>query len=160
MDVTSDADVQAVAEKVAGLDVLINNAIIQDFALDLQVLTVSMDLVQRSFEVNALGALRVAQAFAPALARVNGRIINVSSVWGQLTGSITSTHPAYRTSKAALNMMTTMLAAAFKNKVAVNSICPSNATSIEAAADEIIWLAEFDRRETGKFFNQRQSIPW
>jgi NAD(P)-dependent dehydrogenase (short-subunit alcohol dehydrogenase family) len=151
--------------------VLINNAgVIEDG--DDNVLEVSGDIVLRTFTTNALGALRVTQAFVPSLMKSEApRIVNVSSRGGQLSDMGTWS-PAYCISKTALNAVTCQLAAALRDKgIAVNSACPGwvrtdmggpNATrSVEEGADTIVWLAtEAPHTLTGKFFAERQEIPW
>lgn len=159
-----------VAQRVDHLDVLVNNAgIVEDG--DENVLAISGDIVLRTFTTNALGALRVAQAFVPALTTSGAaRIINVSSRGGQLSDMGTWS-PAYCISKTALNAVTGQLAAALRDTgIAVNSACPgwvrtdmggSGAPrSVEEGADTIVWLAtEAPHNLTGKFFGERQEIP-
>ena len=175
LDVTDPGSIRqaanAVASQVDHLDVLINNAgIIEDG--DENVLQVSGDILLRTFATNVLGALRVAQAFVPALTKGDApRIVNVSSRGGQLSNMGTWS-PAYCISKTALNAVTCQLAAALRDKgIAVNSACPGwvrtdmggpNASrSVEEGADTIVWLAtEAPHNLTGKFFAERQEIPW
>ena len=106
------------------LDVLINNAAII-IEGDQDILTIRPEVVARSIATNALGALRVSQAFVPHLLKSpGGRIVNVSSGAGQLSDMGTWS-PAYAASKTSLNAITCLLAAALKDKgIAVNSVCP------------------------------------
>ncbi|HLH53374.1 MAG TPA: SDR family NAD(P)-dependent oxidoreductase [Verrucomicrobiae bacterium] len=171
LDITSNASVARAAKEVAALDVLINNAaIISDGDEDL--LTVPPELVLRTIETNALGALRVSQAFVPHLVRSSaGRIVNVSSGAGQLS-DMGSWSPAYATSKATLNAITCLLATALKGKgVAVNSVCPgwcrtemgglAAPRSVEEGAAGIAWLAaDAPQDKTGLFWRDQQVIPW
>ena len=65
----------------------------------------------QSFEVNALGPLRVVEATLPALRRgENPRIVNVTSKMGSMADNNSGGSYAYRMSKAALNMATRSLA--------------------------------------------------
>src|SRR5579883_1490342 len=167
LDITSNASVARAAKEVAALDVLINNAaIISDGDEDL--LTVPPELVLRTIETNALGALRVSQAFVPHLVRSSaGRIVNVSSGAGQLS-DMGSWSPAYATSKATLNAITCLLATALKGKgVAVNSVCPgwcrtemgglAAPRSVEEGAAGIAWLAaDAPQDKTGLFWRDQQ----
>jgi NAD(P)-dependent dehydrogenase (short-subunit alcohol dehydrogenase family) len=152
------------------LDVLVNNAgIIVDG--DDAILEINDELLRKTLETNALGALRVTRAFAPLLAKSKApRVINVSSGGGQLTGGADGWSPAYCISKTALNGVTSQLAAALP-KFAVNSVCPGwvrtdmggrNATrSVGEGADTIVWLAsEAPQELTGKFLRDRKEIPW
>jgi NAD(P)-dependent dehydrogenase (short-subunit alcohol dehydrogenase family) len=99
------------------------------------------------------------------------RVINVSSGYGQLD-SLSPDVPSYCLSKLALNGLTIMLAQALQaDRIAVNSMCPGwvrtdmggpNASrSVEEGADTVVWLAdEAPHERTGKFFRDRQEIPW
>src|SRR5881398_633169 len=174
IDVADNASVRAAAREFAKaadhLDVLVNNAgIIVDG--DNAVLKISDELFRRTLETNTLGALRVARAFAPLLAKSKApRVINVSSGGGQLTGGADGWSPAYCISKTALNGVTVQLAAALP-KFAINSVCPGwvrtdmggkNASrSVEEGADTIVWLAsEAPQDLTGKFLRDRKEIAW
>jgi NAD(P)-dependent dehydrogenase (short-subunit alcohol dehydrogenase family) len=151
--------------------VLINNAgIIMDD--DNDILTIKPELIARTIETNALGALRVSQAFLPQLLGSDaGRIVNVSSGAGQLSDMGTWS-PAYATSKTALNAITCLLAAALKDKgIAVNSVCPGwcrtemggagAPRSVEEGADGIVWLvADAPQKKTALFWRDKKVIPW
>jgi NAD(P)-dependent dehydrogenase (short-subunit alcohol dehydrogenase family) len=126
----------------------------------------------QTFQTNTFGALEVTQAFLPYLRHAGGsRIINLSSGYGQVEG-MSPDVPSYCLSKLALNGLTIMLAGAFhKDGIAVNSMCPGwvrtdmggpGATrSVEEGADTAVWLAEqASHNLTGKFFRDRQEIPW
>ncbi len=170
-DITDNTSVAQAAKKVAKLDVLINNAaIIADG--DEDILTVRPEVVSRTIETNALGALRVSQSFVPHLLRSSaGRIVNVSSGAGQLSDMGTWS-PAYSASKTTLNSITCLLAAALKDKgIAVNSVCPGwcrtemggwNAPRlVEEGAAGIVWLAaDAPQDKTGLFWRDKEVIPW
>jgi NAD(P)-dependent dehydrogenase (short-subunit alcohol dehydrogenase family) len=139
---------------------------------DQDILTISPDLIGRSISTNALGALRVSQAFVPQLLKSTaGRIINVSSGAGQLNDMGTWS-PAYAASKTALNSITCLLAASLKEKgIAVNSVCPGwcrtemggqNAPrSVEEGAAGIVWLAaDAPQAKTSLFWRDCEVIPW
>jgi len=67
------------------------------------------------FNVNTLAPMRVAEAFAPHLARgaesgeVSARLVNISSRLGSIGDTESSGWHVYRSSKAALNMVTKCL---------------------------------------------------
>ena len=174
IDVADNASVTAAAREFAKaadhLDVLVNNAgIIVDG--DNAILEVSDELLRKTLETNALGALRVTRAFVPLLRKSKApRVINVSSGGGQLTGGADGWSPAYCISKTALNGVTSQLANALP-KFAVNSVCPGwvrtdmggqgASRSVEEGADTIVWLAgDAQRKLTGKFLRDRKEIPW
>ncbi len=124
MDITDDASVLRAAAEAPALDVLINNAAVISEG-DQDILSLKPELIARTIASNALGALRVTQAFLPRLINSPaGRIVNVSSGMAQLSDIGTSS-PAYAVSKTTLNAITCLLAAALKEKgIAVNSACP------------------------------------
>jgi NAD(P)-dependent dehydrogenase (short-subunit alcohol dehydrogenase family) len=171
LDITDDDSVARAAKRVANLDVLINNAaIIADD--DQDVLTIGPEVVARSIETNALGALRVSQEFVPQLLKSSaGRIVNVSSGAGQLNDMGTWS-PAYSASKTTLNAITCLLAAALKDKgIAVNSVCPGwcrtemggagAPRSVGEGASGIVWLAaDAPQEKTGLFWRDKEVIPW
>jgi len=174
IDVSDNNSVAAAAREFAKasdhLDVLVNNAgIIVDG--DDAILEINDELLRKTLETNALGALRVIRACVPLLAKSKApRVINVSSGGGQLTGGADGWAPAYCISKTALNGVTSQLAAALP-KFAVNSVCPgwvrtdmggqSATRSVEEGADTIVWLAsEASQKLTGKFLRDRKEIPW
>lgn len=171
LDVTDDASVARAAKAVSKLDVLINNAAIIAEG-DEDILTIRPELLAASIATNALGALRVSQAFVPPLLKSPaGRIVNVSSGAGQLSDMGTWA-PAYSASKTALNAITCLLAAALKDKgVAVNSVCPgwcrtemggpAAPRSVEQGAAGIVWLAaDAPQEKTGLFWRDKEVIAW
>src|SRR5215831_11693428 len=171
LDVSDAASVERCAQEVPDLDVLINNAaIISDN--DQDILKISPRIIAETIETNALGALRVSQAFVPHLSKsAAGRIVNVSSGAGQLSDMGTWS-PAYSASKTALNAITCLLAVALKEKgIAVNSVCPGwcrtemggpgAPRSVEEGAAGIVWLAaDAPQDKTGLFWRDKQVIPW
>ncbi|MDB6108890.1 MAG: short-chain dehydrogenase/reductase [Pedosphaera sp.] len=175
LDVSDPASVKRAAKEVAAaadhLDVLVNNAGMHEDG-DGDVLTTDPKLVRETIETNALGPLRVTQAFWPLLAKSDaGRIINVSSGVGALH-DMESYAPAYSISKTALNAVTRQSAAALKSKgVAVNSVTPGwvrtdmggtgAPRSVQEGADSVVWLAtEAPKDLTGQFVQDRRVIPW
>ncbi len=171
LDITDDVSVAQAARQVPELDVLINNAAIIA-ENDQDVLTIHPEVLARSIETNALGALRVSQAFVPHLLKSSaGRIVNVSSGAGQLSDMGTWA-PAYSASKTSLNAITCLLAAALKDKgITVNSVCPGwcrtemggagAPRSVEEGAAGIVWLAaDAPQDKTGLFWRDREVIPW
>jgi NAD(P)-dependent dehydrogenase (short-subunit alcohol dehydrogenase family) len=175
LDVSDSGSIRAAAEAFAKhadrLDVLINNAgIYPDKGVG--ILNVSRDQLARTLQTNTFGPVEVVQAFLPYLRRSReARVINVSSGYGQLDG-LSPDVPSYCLSKLALNGVTLMLTRALKpDGIAVNSMCPgwvrtdmggADATrSVEEGADTAVWLAaEAPHDLTGRFFRDRQEIPW
>lgn len=107
LDITDDASVQSLLSVVQvhtdGILGLVNNAGIQ-VPSPLEALPVSA--LQRQLDVNVLGHLRVIQALLPLLRVGHGRIVNVSSVMGEVAMPMLG---AYSMSKHALEAMSDTL---------------------------------------------------
>jgi NAD(P)-dependent dehydrogenase (short-subunit alcohol dehydrogenase family) len=180
LDVTSDPSVDAAVEQVTSdvgrLDVLVNNAgIIGSHTAPLE--TGPEDFLA-CYGVNLLGPVRVTRAFLPLLRQADlPRIVMVSSSMGSLT---LTTDPdslesgfvglVYPSSKAALNMVTTMYAkvlpgwkvnAADPGYVATDLNARTGHKTVEQGADPIVALATLGSDgPTGGFFGDAGPIPW
>jgi NAD(P)-dependent dehydrogenase (short-subunit alcohol dehydrogenase family) len=101
LDVTSDEDVTAVARAVGNINLLVNNAGIArpgGFLAE-----GAVEAAREQFEVNFVGPLRMARAFAPALAKNGGgAIINVLSVASWMNGPGLATYGASKSAAWAL----------------------------------------------------------
>jgi NAD(P)-dependent dehydrogenase (short-subunit alcohol dehydrogenase family) len=87
LDVCEEASMRAAVEQVeqaeGAVGVLVNNA---GYSQSGAVEDVPMELVQRQFETNVFGLLRMCQLVLPGMRRQRyGRIVNVSSMGGRLT---------------------------------------------------------------------------
>lgn len=112
VDVADGASVGAFARALADrpIDLVINNAGIYG-APRQRVQDFDYEAATRTFEINALGALRVSQAFVPHLRRGSGKkLAHISSVLGSISGITAPDNLAYRVSKAALNMISRSIA--------------------------------------------------
>jgi NAD(P)-dependent dehydrogenase (short-subunit alcohol dehydrogenase family) len=169
LDVSSDESCARL--RSLDVDVLVNNAGITG-GDDSSALTVPVGTLREVFDTNTLGAYRVTQALAPGMReRGWGRIVNVSSGMGQLSDMFGG-YPAYRLSKAGLNVLTRVFAYELRDSgVLVNSVCPgwvrtdmggpSARLSPEEGVETIVWLATLpDDGPTGGFFRYKQPIPW
>ncbi len=110
LDVRSVESVRAARARVSGaIDVLINNAGMTGGPQRAP----GMDLERAAqiVDVNALGCLRVYDAFADLLRQGRGVLVNVSSEAGSLGAFRASSKPEYAMSKAALNALTLWIAA-------------------------------------------------
>ena len=86
LDVTDAEDVRSVAD--LDPDVLINNA---GFGVMAPLSSVPLDRLKAGFDVNVFGMVAMSQAVIPGMkARGAGRIINMSSIAGVLSGPMTA----------------------------------------------------------------------
>ena len=174
LDVTDAESIHRLAEVLqqayGRVDVLVNNAgVMLD---DRDVLEADLDIVRATMETNVYGPWQLTQALVPLMQHHGyGRIVNLSSGMGQLSG-MGSHRPAYRLSKTALNALTRILATELQgSNILVNSMSPGwvrtdmggpNAPrSVEEGAGTAVWLATLpDDGPTGGFFQDRKPIPW
>ncbi|MCP3097892.1 SDR family oxidoreductase [Myxococcus sp. K15C18031901] len=109
LDVADAAGVRAFAESLPEvIHLLINNAGVRTRPDDLADLDV--DDLTRTFQVNAVAALRMTLALLPRLRAAGGaKVANISSNLGSITDNSWGGAYGYRMSKAALNMATRSL---------------------------------------------------
>lgn len=107
-----------VFERYGRLDLLVNNAgRFESVALE----EISVAQWDAMFAVNTRGPFLMAQACYPHLKRAGGRIVNVGSLGGLAPWV---THGHYCASKAALHMLTEVMAKAWAPEIAVNCVAP------------------------------------
>jgi NAD(P)-dependent dehydrogenase (short-subunit alcohol dehydrogenase family) len=168
LDVTDDASVAAavkVIEADGGLDVLVNNAGIEergDKNVVIGAAEVTADLMRQTFETNVFGTVRVLHAFLPLLQRSAAPVVvNVSSGLASLTGAATPGtagygYPgvAYPASKTAVNMITVQYAKAFPT-MRINAVEPgftktdlngnTGIQTVDQGAEIIVHMAQVTR---------------
>jgi NAD(P)-dependent dehydrogenase (short-subunit alcohol dehydrogenase family) len=185
LDVTDDASVASAVKEIeaaGGLDVLVNNAgIQQEMAADGTVTGapgLTAEMMRGTFETNVFGLVRVTGAFLPLLLRSSAPVVvNVSSGLASLTrvttpGTPTHAYPgvAYPASKAAVNMLTVQYAKAFP-QIRVNAVEPGytatdlngkrGGQSVEQGAEIIVRMAlTGPDGPTGGFFDAEGTLPW
>ena len=138
LEVTDEASVLAAAERVESsygrLDVLINNAAIIP-AGDDAVSRIEAGALREAFETNVLGLVAVTQAFLPLLHKAEAaRVVNLSTslasfeqVGDPESRMSTVLTLGYNSSKAAVNMVTVMLANELRGTgILVNAADPGN----------------------------------
>lgn len=170
LDVARDESVHAAARAHPAIDILVNNAGVY---LDRGVDPLALDpaILRLTLEVNTIGAFRCAAAWGPGMReRGWGRIVNVSSLMGQLAamggGSL-----AYRLSKTGLSTLTRVLAAELGPAVKVNAMSPGWVRTemggpdaprgAAEGADTAVWLATLpEDGPSGGFFKDRAVIAW
>lgn len=178
LDVTNAADIEAAADflkkQFGRLDVLVNNAGVQlDHGFD-----VSSDTLRQTYEANVIGPYAITQALLPLLRQAPaGRIVNQSSILGSLTaisqgqGGSWAT-PGYTSSKAALNMLTVVLAQHLADtNIKVNAAHPGWVKTDLGGADASLDVAEGATTAvrlallpadgpTGGYFHGSEHLSW
>jgi NAD(P)-dependent dehydrogenase (short-subunit alcohol dehydrogenase family) len=132
-DVRSEASIQkavaAVVKKFHAIDVLINNAGFYETAAFDQITAAQWDNI---FATNVRGPFLMSQHCLPALRKSRGRIIHLGSLGGIKPWS---THAHYCSSKAALHMLTQVMASALAPEIAVNCVAPGMIVSGKGGED-------------------------
>jgi NAD(P)-dependent dehydrogenase (short-subunit alcohol dehydrogenase family) len=179
LDVTDDASVAAAALTIEALDVLVNNAAVEERGDGNAVIgpvDVTADLVRKTFDTNVFGTVRVLHAFLPLLqCSAAPVVVNVSSGLGSLT--VVSSMPAdiypgvaYPASKAAVNMITVQYAKALPH-LRINAADPgftktnlngnTGTQTVAEGAEVVVRLAQVGPDgPTGGLFNTAGSVPW
>lgn len=114
MDVADRESVTRGAEEMSvaanSLDILINNAGTNTFDNEKKVEEISEENVQKVFDVNTLGPLRVVQGLIPLLRKSGkGKVVMISSTGGSIAHQQGGRVVPYCVSKAGLNMLTKLL---------------------------------------------------
>ena len=152
LDVTDAASVEtcvgAVATRLGGIDVLVNNAGISASAPALDTSVEDFDAV---LDTNLRGAWLVARAVAPRMRDAGGgSIVNVASILGlRVAGNVA----AYAMSKAALVQMTRALALEWaRHGIRVNALAPGY---VQTDLNREFFASEAGRRMIGRIPQRR-----
>jgi 3-oxoacyl-[acyl-carrier protein] reductase/pteridine reductase len=131
-DVTDETSVSEMVKEAAselgGIDVLVNNAAIYETVAFEKITVLQWDTL---FATNTRGPFLVSRAALPYLKKRKGRIINMGSLGGLRPWP---THAHYCSSKAALHMLTKVMAKALAPEIAVNAVAPGMIDLGEKAA--------------------------
>ena len=112
------ATVKQVVREFGGIDVLVNNA---GFYETVEFSKISIEQWDKMFATNARGPFLMSQAATKTLRERKGRIVNLGSLGGLRPWA---THAHYCASKAAVNMLTQVMAKALAPEIAVNCVAP------------------------------------
>ncbi|HET8700649.1 MAG TPA: SDR family NAD(P)-dependent oxidoreductase [Nitrococcus sp.] len=183
LDVTRAQSMQRLAEFLDNafgrLDVLINNAGIfpeQALAHGARsapgILEMPLESLRENLQTNAFGPLRLIQLIVPLMRRHGyGRIVNISSGYGQLA-RMGRGFPAYRMSKAMLNVTTCLVAAELESEnIKINSVDPGwvrtrmgGTQASHSPAEAAEWVLEAatlpDTGPSGVFLKHGHPADW
>lgn len=151
------------------LDVLINNAGIL-LSQDQDLVKMPEEIYKQTISSNSEGPLFLSQHLVDLIPK-GGRIINMSSGGGSMSSPVGGWSPAYCISKSYLNAITRHLAYYLEDRsISVNAMDPgwvktdmggsSAPKTVEQGADTAVWLATAYQIDTGKFYRNREVIPW
>ncbi len=170
IDITSSQTLKELVQRLQGisLDVLLNNAgILEEDSLD----HLDFEGIQRQFEVNALGTLRVTQALLPFL-KAGSKIGIVTSRMGSIEDNSSGGYYGYRMSKVAVSMAGKSLAIDLKpRKIAVGIVHPglvktrmtdyTGISTREAAQGIIERVDNLTLNNSGTFWHANGDLlPW
>ena len=177
LEVTEAADREAalvfLQEQFGRLDVLVNNA-----GVMLESEGISPDVLSRTYDANVIAPYFLTESLLPLLkAAPAGRVVHQSSALGSLATNASGDVPlswmlpAYNSSKAALNMLGVIQAAALKDtNVKVNiahpgsvktDMNPGGTLSLVDGAKTAVTLATLPADgPTGGYFHLGETLPW
>lgn len=132
-DVTDENSVREMVKEVAselgGIDILVNNAANYE-TVEFEKITVAQwDAI---FASNTRGPFLVSREALPYLRKRKGRIVNMGSLGGLRPWA---THAHYCSSKAAVHMLTKVMAEALAPAISVNAVAPGMIDLGEKAAE-------------------------
>ncbi|MCC2630423.1 MAG: hypothetical protein K0S38_232 [Candidatus Paceibacter sp.] len=176
LDLTDKHSIQECIDTIRSqtkhIDLLINNAGVLNDENDIELHT---DKLRSTLEVNLIGTVEFTEHILPYM-KTGGQIINVSSSAGSLQytqqakSHFPGHYPAYKISKAALNMYTVTLAERLaSHNIRVSSVHPGwvrtemggdEATITPEEAAQGILLHIKSDAPTGHFWYKDTEIPW
>lgn len=119
LDVRDQSGIDTVASQLTSLDVLVNNSgIFSVYSVE----ELSTEEIQRIFDVNVTGLMRMVKAMAPLLQASKGSIVNIASINAFHPGFGGTSH--YDASKGAVVSYTKSLASELAPHVRVNAVAP------------------------------------
>lgn len=170
-DTTSIENLPAALKGISQIDILINNAgvYLDD---DQSFEELSFEMVERTWETNTLGPMRITRALLPLLKKATApKVVGITSQMGSIADNHSGGYYAYRISKAALNMFHKSLALdfpAFQCVVLHPGWVQTDMGGAHAAVtveDSVAGLARviegLQPSDTGRFLNFRgNEVPW
>ena len=170
VDVTQADSIASLPDRITGhVDLLVNNAgLLEHQSLG----NIDYASVDRQFQVNAVGPLRVTEALLPRLGK-GSKLALVTSRMGSIADNGSGGAYGYRMSKAALNAAGVSLARDLQGQgIAVVILHPGfvrtgmtggngNVEPAEAARGLLERIDELSLESSGKFFHANgEELPW
>ncbi|MDQ6872001.1 MAG: SDR family oxidoreductase [Gemmatimonadota bacterium] len=175
LDVANDESIREcvdwIRRDLGRLDILVNNAgiMVEEDDADSEQ---EIQIIRDTMQTNVYGPLFLSRlAITIMKSRRYGRIVNLSSGMGSLTG-MGPGYVAYRMSKAGVNVVTRVLAAETQGLgILVNSVDPGwvrtamggtgASRTVQKGAETPVWLATLPGSgPTGGFFRDRKTVAW
>ncbi|MBS3115171.1 SDR family NAD(P)-dependent oxidoreductase [Candidatus Woesearchaeota archaeon] len=150
------------------IDILINNA---GVAFDIEDDRIDIDKLRKTLDINLIGLIDFTTKILPLINK-GGHILNASSHAGSLSETDEDDdyfYPAYRISKAALNMYSRTLAIQLKDKITVSSFHPGwvktdmggmDADMMPEEAAEYIYNLAVSKVKSGQFWFKGKKLEW
>jgi len=178
LDVTKDKQIERLAKKYEGqpIDILINNAGIGGGGENQFFGRLKYDVFEDVMAVNALGPIKMAEAFLPHVeTSTQKKIMTVSSSQGSVTQVNVGMLYFYRASKSAVNMMMRNLSFQLKGRgITVGMVAPGATDTdfmkgvkiplgkpSERVAGMIAVIDDMDIEKTGSFIEWTgNELPW
>lgn len=175
VDVTDEADIGFVVDRLRyeaeRLDILVNNAGIGGPAGPID--ESSTGGIDRVLDTNLRGPILVTKHVLDLLLeREGGRVVNISSTGGQLSGDADRWRGVYSLSKSGLNGLTVQLDGAYGDDGLIANAAspgwvqtdlggPEAPRTPAEGADTPVWLARFKPgTPSGHFWEDREQIDW
>lgn len=174
LDVADAGSVASLAERLNGapIDILINNAGMLNRA-DSTLNTLDFDMMERSFQVNSLGPLRVTQALLPNLKAGTGKtVVSITSRLGSIELSNGGLY-SYRTSKTALNQINKIFSSELASEGFTCVVmhpgwvrtdmggASATLSKAESISGMLGVIENLSTASNGKFYNyDGQELPW
>lgn len=174
IDVTDLTSLTKLRDRFSGkqIDVLINNAGVMESELIEDFSEAAFEKMQKQFEVNSLGPLKVTSTLLDSLGE-GSKVAMITSRMGSITDNTSGKKYGYRMSKVALNIASVSMAQDLApRKIAVGIFHPGwvqtdmtghsgHLSTEQCASNLLVRISELDLSTSGLFFHSNgEKLPW